>query len=400
MTGAGALAGVPAVESARERAAGTPRIALFTNGYGYIEDGMALTLARLVGYLEAQGIPVMVFAAVAKSAAVASRGNVVATPSMPMPLRPEYRFAFGLSRRARERLASFRPDIVHVTVPDLLGLQALRYARKTNTPVVASYHTRYETYLRHYRLGLLVRPLERYLDFFYRSCRELYVPSESMMEALRPAGGATTLRLWRRGVDTQRFNPARRSLPWRRARGIADDDVVVAFVSRLVREKGLTTLTETLRGLRRLGIRPRSVIVGDGPEDQALRSALPDSVFTGFLRGGELATAYASADIFLFPSETETFGNVTLEAMASGLPAVCADATGSRSLVAHGVTGYLAPPGDAEAFVGHVAALVRDAELRQRMSDAARRRSLDFSWDAEMARLVGYYRSILAEPAR
>jgi phosphatidylinositol alpha 1,6-mannosyltransferase len=396
----GELAAAPESYGIRGRPPGALRVALITNGYGYIEDGIALTVTRLVDYLAAQGISAMVFAPVAKRIAFGQQDSLVSTPSMPLPLRPEYRFVFGLSRRARERLDLFRPDIVHITVPDLLGLQALLHARKTGTPVVASYHTRYETYLRFYRLGFLVRPLQRYLDFFYRSCREVYVPSESMMETLQAVGEGKTLRLWRRGVDTDRFSPGRRSMSWRRAHGIADDEIVVAFVSRLVREKGLAILAETLLSLSRRGIRVRSVIVGDGPERGVLQAKLADSIFTGFLRGSELATAYASADIFLFPSDTETFGSVTLEAMASGVPAVCADATGSRSLVVDAVTGYLAPAADAEAFARHVAMLAQSAELRQRVGGAARLRSLDFSWDAEMARLVGYYRSLLTDCSR
>ena len=164
-----------------------------------------------------------------------------------------------------------------------------------------------------------------------------------------------------------------------------------------MREKQLDTLAAALRLMGEGGIAHRTLIVGDGPERAALERQLPHAVFTGFLEGEELAEAYASSDIFVFPSETETFGNVTLEAMASGLPCVCADATGSRSLVVHGRTGYLAKPGRAQEFADHIAALARDPKLRRQMGEIARERSLGFSWDETMARIHGYYKSLLAE---
>ena len=169
---------------------------------------------------------------------------------------------------------------------------------------------------------------------------------------------------------------------------------MVAFVSRLVREKRLATVVETIRKLRGRGVSHRMLFVGDGPEREALEKALPEAVFTGRLDGEELAVAYASADLFLFPSDSETFGSVTLEAMASGLPTLCADATGSRSLVEAGVTGFLEAPSDAEAFADHIAALSADPALRAKMGVAARARSLSFSWDEANAGLLARYRAV------
>ena len=316
-------------------------------------------------------------------------------PSIPLPGRPEYRLALGLSRRARRELRTFQPDIMHIAVPDLLGYQALRFGQKSGLPVVASYHTRYESYLKYYGLGLLRRPVCGYLNHFYNSCREIYAPSPSMAEALEAEGVASPIRLWSRGVDPSRFDPNKRSEDWRRKHGIGSGEFVVSFVSRLVREKEIGTLVQALEGLQRENIAHRSVIVGDGPARQFLESKLPKSIFTGFLVGEELALAYSSSDLFLFPSDTETFGNVTLEAMASGLAAVCADACGNRSLVVPGVTGFLAEPGHPEQFIEHIRLLANDAVLRCTMGVAARKRSLEFSWEAAMARLLGYYRALL-----
>ena len=374
------------------------RVALVASSYNYIKDGVALTLNRLVEYLERQGVEVLVFAPVAKSPAFAHHGTLVPVPSLPLPPRPEYRVAFGLQRQAVDRLRAFRPDIIHIALaPDFLGYSVLKVAQKMRVPVVASYHTRFETYLKHYwYVAGFTGVVRCYLRHVYGACREVYVPSQSIVDALLADGFRNNFRLWPRGVDTSLFNPNKRSSAWRAKNGIGESEFVVTFVSRLVREKRLDILVAALLLMEARGVVHRSVIVGDGPERAALERQLPGAVFTGFEEGEELARAYASSDVFLFPSETETFGNVTLEAMASGLPCVCADATGSRSLVVHGCTGYLAKPGCAPEFADNVAALACDPQLRQRMGAAARERSLGFSWDETMACILGYYKSLLA----
>jgi glycosyltransferase involved in cell wall biosynthesis len=375
------------------------RVAVVASSYNYIRDGVALTLNRLVAYLERQGVEVLVFAPVGKLPAFTHAGTVVPVPSVSLPARPEYRLAFGLQGQAAERLRAFAPDIIHIALaPDLLGYSALMVAQRLRIPVVASYHTRFETYLKHYwYVAGLTSLVRHYLRRSYGMCREVYVPSQSMIDALLADGFRNNFRLWPRGVDTAHFNPGKRSSLWRAKHGIGESELVVVFVSRLVREKRLDTLAAALRLIEARGIAHRSLIVGDGPERAALERQLPHAVCSGFLEGEALAEAYASSDIFVFPSETETFGNVTLEAMASGLPCVCADATGSRSLVVPGRTGYLAKPGCAQEFADHIAALSHDPQLRRQMGAAARERSLGFSWDEAMARIHGYYKSLLAE---
>ena len=376
------------------------RVALVTSSYNYIPDGVALTLNRLVGYLESRGVEVLVFAPVAKAPAFAHTGDIVPAPSAPFPFRPEYRLALGLTRRPRERLEAFDPDLIHIAVPDFLGRQALAIGRARGVPVVASYHTRYEAYLKDYGLEFLREGFTAWLRQFYDQVDEVYVPSESMIESLLAEGFSPHLHLWRRGVDVERFDPAKRSATVRAAWGLGESEVAITFVSRLVREKRLDTLVEVADRLAAAGACHRMVIVGEGPSRAGLERRLPGAVFTGFLTGEALAQAYASSDIFLFPSDTESFGNVTLEAMASGLPAVCADATGSRSLVEAGVTGFLAPTGNGEAFFHHVAALVQDGKLRSGMGAAARARALGFSWNETMADLLARYQALLVAPGR
>ena len=223
--------------------------------------------------------------------------------------------------------------------------------------------------------------------------REVYVPSESTREALLADGLKDNFKPWPRGIDTERFNPDKRSAAWRARHGIGGGEVVVLHVSRLVREKRLDTLTAALKALT---VPHQVVIVGDGPDRGFAERELPNAIFTGFVDGEDLAAAYAGSDIFVFPSDSESFGNVTLEAMASGIPCICADATGSRSLVLDGETGFLAPADDAGAFARHITALVQDAGSRQRMGAAARARALTFSWEGTLARMLGYYRALLA----
>jgi phosphatidylinositol alpha 1,6-mannosyltransferase len=370
------------------------RVALVTGSYNYIRDGVALTLNRLVAYLLAHGVETLVFTPVARKAALEHAGEIVPAPSVAIPFRPEYRIALGLTASARARLIAFRPDIIHLATPDILGHQALRLAKASGWRTVASYHTRYDTYLKYYGLGFLQPTAKAAERRFYGACDEVFVPSPSMAETLAAEGVDAKFHLWTRGVDTERFRPSRRSEAWRAARGVGPDEILVAFVSRLVREKRLDDFVAVVRRLQAEGVPARALVVGDGPERAAVERALPGGLFEGFVVGDDLATAYASADLFVFPSDTETFGSVTLEAMASGLPTICADATGSRSLVDSGVTGYLAPVGDVDALASASLRLARDAALRRTMGEAARARSLRFSWDEAMAGALARYRAL------
>jgi phosphatidylinositol alpha 1,6-mannosyltransferase len=376
----------PQTEPWAERATQAPlRVALVTGSYNYIRDGVALTLNRLIAYLESHGVETLIFTPVAREPALEHAGEVVPAPSLAIPFRPEYRIALGLTRPLRTRLIAFRPDIVHLATPDILGHQALRLAKASGWATVASYHTRYDTYLKYYGFGFLQPVAKAAERRFYGACDEVFIPSPSMAETLADEGVDARFHLWTRGVDTERFHPGRRSEAWRAARGVGPDEILVAFVSRLVREKRLDDFVAVVRRLQAAGAPARALVVGDGPERAALERALPGGLFEGFLIGDDLATAYASADIFVFPSDTETFGSVTLEAMASGLPTVCADATGSRSLVDPGVTGFLAAVRDVDALEDGARRLTNDPALRRKMGEAARVRSLKFSWDEAMA---------------
>lgn len=367
------------------------RIALFTGNYVHIEDGVSRTLGRLVGFLVAQGHEVLVLGPSGPTPAVAQPGRFVAVPSVPIPGRPEYLFTTGFPRHIRVYVDAFRPDIVHLATPDVLGHRALTWARRAGYPVVATYHTHFVSYLDYYGLGVGEGLLWAVGRRFYNRCDAVYVPTRAMEAELVAHGITVPLRLWPRGIELDRFSPARRSAAWRQAHGFADTDCVVAFVSRLVKEKGTDVFAEVMGRLD--GV--RALVVGDGPEREAFADALPSAVFTGHLGGEALATAYASSDVFLFPSETETFGNVTLEAMASGLAVVCADGGGSRSLVDDGRTGLLCPPRDVDAFTTATRRLLADDGLRTRLGAAAREAASEYDWPSVLQRMVAYYRDVI-----
>ena len=369
------------------------RIALFTGNYNHIEDGVSRTLGRLVQYLEDQGHQVLVVGPTVDEP-LDQPGTFLAAPSVPFPGRSEYRLTIGFPRALRLQIEAFRPDVVHVATPDVLGHRTVTWAKARGLPVVSTYHTHFASYLDYYGLGLGESFLWAVARRFYNRCDEVYVPTPTMETVLRDHGITSTLRPWPRGIELDRFSPTYRSDEWRSAHGFAPSDVVVTFVSRLVKEKGLDVFSDTVTRLQSEGASVRAFVVGDGPERGAFQAALPEAVFGGHLSGDELATAYASSDVFLFPSETETFGNVTLEAMASALPVVCADAAGSRSLVDDGVTGLRCPPRDIECFVSSTRRLATDPELRAQFGHAAREAARQYDWAVVLSRIEDYYSRI------
>lgn len=372
------------------------RIALFSGNYNYVMDGPVRALNKLVAYLEKKGVEVLVFAPTADRPAFQHEGTLVSVPSVPLPGRGEYRIALGLPKNIRQKLADFGPDMVHLAAPDMLGRGALKWAEENNIPAVASFHTRFDTYPRYYKMAWLEKYVTAYMRRFYHRCEQVYVPSPCMAEELQAQNMAHNIGIWSRGVDTSLFNPQKRDMAWRHSLGISDDTQVIAFVGRLVLEKGLGIFADTLDILKRRGIPFKAIIVGDGPERARFTERLPDAIFTGYLNGEELARAYASSDVFFNASITETFGNVTLEAMACGLPAVCANATGSKSLVGNNENGFLASKLDAQTFAELLETIITEPSLSERMGAASLARARNYTWDAVLGRLFAQYEDVLS----
>lgn len=371
------------------------KIALFTGNYNHIRDGVSLTLNRLVKYLQDNGVEVLVFGPTIDEPVLNHEGELIAVPSIQLPGRPEYRISRSFPQSAQKKLERFSPDIVHIATPDLLGYKALKWALNNNVPIVSSYHTHFASYLKYYKLSLLEPFLWKYLIWFYSKCKQVYVPTESMADTLREKNIQSELKIWARGIEQEKFSPEKRSDTWRKKHGFKPDEVVVSFVSRLVWEKNLDLFAEVLTKLTEKNENVRAMVVGDGPAADDMKELLPDAVFTGFLQGEELSTAYASSDVFFFPSDTETFGNVTLEAMASGLPCVVADAVGSKSLVDHGENGFLASVEKKQEFYRYVKMLVTDKELRKTMSQHSINKAALYSWDAINGKLLSFYQEVM-----
>ena len=357
------------------------RVALYSGNYNYVRDGANQALNRLVGYLLRQGAAVRVYAPTVKEPAFAPTGDLVSVPSIPFPGRGEYRFPLGLSPQVRRDLARFAPNIVQISSPDYAGHRMVSWARARGVPVLASVHTRFETYPRYYNMAWGEPVIEAILRRIYRRCDALVAPSESMAQVLREQRMNFDLSIWSRGVDRDIFSPAKRDLAWRRALGIADDMPVIGFLGRLVMEKGLDVFSDTIDELRRGQVPHQVLVIGEGPARDWFEARLPGAVFVGFQAGADLARAVASMDVLFNPSVTETFGNVTLEAMACGLPVVAAAATGSESLVDDHVSGRLIRPGAIHQFAEALKAYAADPALRRKHGDAGEARAKEFSWD-------------------
>lgn len=373
------------------------RIALFSGNYNYVRDGANQALNLLVGHLLAKSAKVRVYSPTTSRPAFAPIGDLVGVPSIPIPGgRGEYRMARGMPSAVRDDIAAFAPNLVHVSAPDVLGHRAVSLARNLGIPTVASLHTRFETYFRYYGLSFVEPMMIRLLTRFYNRVDEVLVPGPGMTDILRDWGVTTPTRVWSRGVDHDRFAPARRDLAWRRDLGIADDAVAVGFLGRLVKEKGLDVFADVVRTLRARGVKHEVLVVGEGPAHDWFADQVPGAVFAGFQSGDALGRAVASMDMFFNPSVTETFGNVTLEAMAAGVPVVAARASGASGLVDDGRTGFLVPPTDIAGYADAIQRIVEDAPLRRAMGEAGHAKADGYRWDTINQAVLDTYLQVAA----
>lgn len=375
------------------------RVALFSGNYNYVRDGANQALNRLVEYLLRQGAAVRIYSPTVAKPAFPPNGDVVSVPAFGIPGRSEYRAPFMLPPRAKRDIKRFSPNLFHIASPEMLGRGAVNYARRLDSPVVASVHTRFETYPRYYGLAFLEPVVEAWLRRLYRRCDAIFAPSESMAQLLREQRMNYNVGIWTRGIDREIFNPGRRDLAWRRSFGIADDAPVIGFVGRLVMEKGLDIFSDTIDKLERRQVRHKVLVVGDGPARNWFEKRLPSGIFVGYQSGNDVGRAVASMDMLFNPSVTETFGNVTLEAMAVGLPVVAAEATGSQCLVTDGITGRLIRAGAIESFADALAHYCQDREARRRAGAAGAEVSRSYGWDEVNGQLVDNYIRLISQHA-
>ncbi|MFC3442492.1 glycosyltransferase family 4 protein [Sphingobium rhizovicinum] len=376
------------------------RVALFSGNYDCVRDGANRALNRLVGHLlHRAGMDVRIYSPTAPVPAFQSVGDVRSVPSLSIPGRPEYRVAIGLTKGVRRDLAAFAPDIIHLSCPDRLGRQAQKYGRSRGIPVVASLHTRFETYLDYYRLSFLRGSMERYLDRFYGDADLILAPTPPIRDEMATRHGADRVAIWSRGIDPLSFSPALRDPAFRAAHGYEEGDIVPLFFGRLVLEKGLGVFADAIMAIRAQGHAVRPLIVGEGPARSWLAQRLPNATFAGHLAGEALGRAVASADLLINPSVTEAFGNVNLEAMASGLAVLSADVPSASALIDHGRTGLLLPPADAQSYADAATMLMRHPARLATLRQAAAQATAGYRWDDVLDDVVRAYAGLLPHRA-
>jgi len=374
------------------------RIAYFNATLRTGQDGVTRVLYRLARAATERGHQVIGVATALPDDPAERPFPMVSVSSVPMPLHRAYRIALPGTATFTAALQRFAPDIIHLNSPCTLGFAAARWGREHGVPVVATYHTHFPAYPRYYNL----RPVEeltwRLMRRIYNSISRTFVPSKAVMEELREHGVENTEYL-SNGIDLDQFRPHFRSEGWREEQGIGNRPAIL-FVSRLVWEKDLRVLAEAYRLLReRWGETFAMVVVGDGHARAELETMMPGARFLGHLRGEELARVYASCDLFAFPSTTETFGLVTVEAMASGLVPVAAAQGGALDIVQHQQSGLLVPPLDAGAMADALGTLLHNADARAAMAERAVRRAEAFGWDSILDRLFTAYDEVIATAA-
>jgi phosphatidylinositol alpha 1,6-mannosyltransferase len=387
------------------------------------KDGVTRTLEALQRYNSVQSIDSLFVTAVADAQAFAApaaaspwsadsgetagcwskkklgRTSAVAVRGIPLPRYAGYKLSVEMPHSIERALRKheFAPSLVHLHTPCTLGLAGLSLARRRGVPVLATYHTHFSSYVKHHGWNSLEQPVRAYLRQFYNRCDAVIVPSQELLRELEDDGIRNGLYV-PHGVDTNVFHPLFRSHAWReRVLGKSHArKKIILTVGRLVWEKNLRTFVHAVKPLIE---HPDSeyavVVVGTGPAEKEIRAMLPEAHFLGFQTGVDLACAFASSDVFVFPSDTETFGNVTLEAMASGLACVVADAGGSRDLVSDYQTGFLCHPQRPDEFRAAIVALMEDDVLRQRMSQQAFLKAQRYSWSEVFQQMHAIYHALI-----
>lgn len=372
------------------------RIALFSEVYWPMVSGVGVTLLRLTDALRARGHEVRVYTATYPlPAGQPERDEVHRSPSVPFFLYQDVQWAFPRPREVMDDLARFRPDVVHLATEFSLGVAGVKAARQLQVPIIASAHTDYDQYAARYGVTWALRAGWHYLRWFYGNAHRVLCPSRIYEEHLH-SHGVTHTGLWSRGVDPDVFHPRYRSVGYRERFGAGPGDLLVTYIGRLAREKNLDLLLEAWDMVAPERGSAQLVLVGRGPLEEEIRAReIPGVHVPGLLHGRQLAEAYASADLFAFPSTTETFGNSLLEAMCSGLPALVAAAGGVLEFSEHGGNAWLIEPDSAPAIADGLTRLLHDHALRLRLARGALQAARERDWSAVYERLISDYRAAI-----
>lgn len=371
------------------------KVAIFTDTYLPEINGVANTLGKLKAYFDDNRIEYKFFAPQYQD--TKDEKGVIRLSSLRFLPNPESRVSFPHYFLIEKELDSFKPDIIHVTTPFSIGLCGLKYAKSKNVPIVSSYHTNFPQYLRYFKLEFLEQLIWNYFIWFHSQCRKNYCPSKDTLNTLRQKG-IENLEIWSRGISSEAFSPQFRDLSFRMELGI-HHKLVFLYVGRISPEKDIDILPDIIKELS--SKYPSSVhflFAGDGTYLDTMKGlSLPNTTFLGFVKGRELAKLYASSDIFLFPSSTETFGNVILEAMASGLPVIgCSEGGVSDNLIC-GYNGIACRPRNSDDFLAACNKLVADEDYAYELSKNALQHTSAIRWENIFGALVASYKEVLGE---
>lgn len=370
------------------------RLAIVTETYPPEVNGVALTIARFVEGMRNRGHDVQLIRPRQMRDENATNGEVLMR-GLPIPRYPHLKMGLPAKNALAKLWSHRRPDLVHIVTEGPLGWSALAAAQKLKLPVTSDFRTNFHAYSGHYGIGWLQKPIFAYLRKFHNRTQCTMVPTESLRQSLAEMG-FQRLRVVARGVDTALFHPAKRSDALRAQWGVEPDTPVAIYVGRIAAEKNLATLIRAYRAMRDVDSRCRLVMVGEGPQRRELESQLPEAIFVGLKREEELAAHYASGDVFLFPSMTETFGNVVPEAMASGLGVLAYRYAAAAKLIEDGVSGRTVELGDSHAFVTGAANLMRDWAMTRQYGNAARRVTEAHDWDRLVRELENVFDDAIA----
>jgi len=372
-------------------------IALVSETYLPEVNGVAITLGRMVHGLRQQGHHIhLVRPRQGKQDVAAQQQGYSETlmAGLPIPGYPELKIGLPAKGSLLKLWRAQRPDIVHIATEGPLGWSALSAARKLGLPVSTDFHTNFQNYTEHYGIGLLKRPISAYLRHFHNKADCTLVPTTSLQRELELVGYHNVL-VVARGVDGTLFNAAKRDAELRAAWGADEHTTVVMLVSRIAAEKNLGVVFDAFKQMQTVDAQAKLVIVGDGPARAELQKQHPEAIFVGMQTGAALACHYASGDIFLYPSLTETYGNVTIEAMASGLATIAYDYAAAHQHMRHDVNGLLVPYGDTAAFITQAQGLISDKSRVQRLRSAAGVTAATLTWE----HIMGQMESVLYDIA-
>lgn len=379
------------------------RVAIVTETYAPEINGVAMTLERLTQGLLARGHSVELVRPRQQNEAngTDSRSdasfNEILVQGIPIPGYAGLKFGLPASNRLQQRWQQQRPDIVHVVTEGPLGMSAVKTAQRLKLPLTSSFHTNFHRYSKHYGFGWLRGLIASHLRRMHNRTAATFVPTHALAAELG-ADGFANLRVMARGVDTALFNPLRRSRALRGEWGLGEHDLAVLYVGRLAAEKNLGLVLEAFKAIAEQHPTARLIFVGDGPLAGKLRQQCPHAIFCGSQRGEMLASHYASGDIFLFPSLTETFGNVTTEALASGLGVVAYAHAAAAELIHHQHNGITVAAGDGEGYVHAAVALANDHALLQAIRQQASISMQDLDWQHIIDTFAATLRSVVNHP--